>query len=218
VFYESRGGPTPKEPFSGFTSHRKWQPLGYVSQWGGMEIGSEMLYPVSVVDGMVHQLGGWPLRFEIEKLPAYDHDKRIKCPLGEAVVTSSCSRYFKLSSRLYQEYSYIVHTSPPFFNHCHTGDPSKVLRLCYRDSLTKASDLTDTSTERVAVAVPLLGAGARGFPVEVAAEIAASETVHWFRERSKKTANASKMRMAFGIPDKNTAELLVSKLMKFEDV
>jgi O-acetyl-ADP-ribose deacetylase (regulator of RNase III) len=212
-----RGGPTPKDSYTGFTSHRKWQPLGYVSQWGGMEIGSEMLYPVSVVDGMVHQLGGWPLRLEIEQLPVYDDDKSIKCPLGEAVVTPSCSRYFKLSSKLYQEYSYIVHTSPPFFNHCHTGDPSNFLRLCYRNSLTKASHLTD-NTERVAVAVPLLGAGARGFPLEVAVEIAASETLHWFRERSKKTANGTKMCIAFGIPDIKTAELLVTKLMKFENV
>ena len=36
-----------------------WQPLGYVSSWGGMEVGQGMLYATSVVDGLVHQLGGW---------------------------------------------------------------------------------------------------------------------------------------------------------------
>jgi hypothetical protein len=58
--YFPRGGPVPdKDIFSSSSSmHRDWQPLGYVSNWGGMEVGNGMLYPVSVVDGLVHQLGG----------------------------------------------------------------------------------------------------------------------------------------------------------------
>ncbi len=214
VLYGIRGGPVPKDSFSGFSSHRKWQPLGYVSQWGGMEIGSEMLYPVSVVDGMVHQLGGWPLRFEIQQLQVHGLEKGIKCPIGEAVVTSSCNRFLKRSSKLYKEYSYIVHTSPPFYNHSSTGDPFKLLRLCYRNSLSAAFDLTDSisTTGRVAIAVPLLGAGARGFPLETALEIAASETLSWCRENSEQSVKHTQLCIAFGIPDKDTAELLSSKL------
>jgi hypothetical protein len=54
--YFPRGGPVPEKISS--SMHRDWQPLGYVSNWGGMEVGNGMLYPVSVVDGLVHQLGG----------------------------------------------------------------------------------------------------------------------------------------------------------------
>ena len=54
--YFPRGGPVPSSDIK--TMHKDWQPLGHVSSWGGMEVGSGMMYAVSVIDGLVHQLGG----------------------------------------------------------------------------------------------------------------------------------------------------------------
>ncbi len=174
-----------------------------------------MLYPVSVVDGMVHHLGGWPLRMEIAQLPTIDRDENIKCRLGEAVVTSSCSKLFIPSSGLSKEYSYVVHTAPPFYNHCPSDDPCKILRLCYRNSLTKAFAITNTTR----VAVPLLGAGARGFPLDIAVEIAISETLSWCTEqREESNKNTAAKRVVFGIPDKETARFIVSKLIQIHSV
>jgi len=175
-----------------------------------MEIGTGMLYPVSVVDGMVHQLGGRALRFEIMLLPTKDRDENIKCPLGEAVVTTSGL----FSTELSKEYAYIIHTAPPFYEHSPRGDPRKTLRNCYRNSLTKASSLTvDGAPPRVAV--PLLGAGARGFPLNVAIEIAVCETVSWCLEQCESNNDSNKvLYIAFGIPDERTADQVVKKFQE----
>ncbi len=162
--YFPRGGPVPKEkPMS---MHKDWQPLGYVSQWGGMEVGDGMMFPVSVVDGLVHQLGGLKLEAEC----AWKRMKSINgqaCPVGEAVKTSAGS------DTLANEYDAIVHTAPPFFKH--HEHPEIYLKKCYENSLRLAFQ----AKEGVRVASPLLGAGARGFPEQVAIQVAACSVNTW---------------------------------------
>jgi len=178
-----------------------------------MEVGSGMLYSVSVVDGLVHQLGGWPLRMEIKLLPTIQEPDE-KCPVGSAVVTS-CG----FSSDLSNEYDYVVHTVPPFYKH--HPDPNECLRNCYRSSFAKAFDLTTTNNR---VATPLLGAGARGFPLDVAVDVAASESIFWLssvgdnsiteRYDSSGGDDGIYRTVAFGIPDEKTAELMVEALTR----
>jgi O-acetyl-ADP-ribose deacetylase (regulator of RNase III) len=172
--YFPRGGPVPKENVDSF--HKDWQPFGFVSAWGGMDVGTGMLYPFSVVDGLVHQLGGWKLEAEcIWKRMTSSSASGKACPIGSAVQTTAGD------DRLTEQYNAIVHTTPPFFQH--DADPEEKLQKCYESAvrlafpLAAAPDSTDIVTIRVAT--PLLGSGARGFPHEVAMEVASEACVKW---------------------------------------
>lgn len=182
--YFPRGGPVPKEkPMS---MHKDWQPLGFVSQWGGMDIGSGMLYPVSVVDGLVHQYGGWKLQAEckLKRVMAGGDDV---CPVGSAVMTTS--------GGLSEEYAAIVHSTPPFYNF--DEEPEHYLSKCYQSAFETAFP----SHNRVAT--PLLGAGARGFPKDVAIRIAAEESLRSCAQAEEqadtRTSNDHEQVIAFGL-------------------
>jgi O-acetyl-ADP-ribose deacetylase (regulator of RNase III) len=166
--------------------HRDWQPLGYVSSWGGMEVGSGMMYPVTVVDGLVHLHGGWTLQAEIalrkwlrnvtNRSSTYGKDdfESLFCPVGTAMVTSSGFR-----SELSRHYDAVVHTTPPFY--LHDANPQQGLMECYERSLEAAFHETrfgstvvrPSPRPELRAAVPLLGSGARGFPSDVAMSLAA---------------------------------------------
>ena len=164
---------------------------GFVSQWGGMEVGSGMLFPVSVVDGLVHQLGGWSLQAElaVRRLVA-----KQPCPVGTAVYTSAGR------GDLANEYNAIVHTTPPFYKH--DEEPEAKLRQCYASAFQLA--FADAKQEQ-RVAVPLLGAGARGFPYPIAIEIASKASVDWIR---KGNDNGHVQSIAFGLLEDKHAQLL----------
>ena len=182
--YFPKGGPVPPHKVDSPT-HRDWQPLGYVTQWGGMEVGTGMLYPTSVVDGLVHTYGGSKLQTELYWLRQkhwwtrywwHDRTKDVvePCPIGHAVITSAGN------GLLAHQYDYIVHTAPPFYKF--NTDPflsSEALLLqCYENALQKAVR-SDSGTTTSVVAMPLLGSGARGFPVHVACQVAAEAIVDW---------------------------------------
>lgn len=192
--YFPRGGPVPNEkPVS---MHKDWQPLGYVSQWGGMEVGDGMLFPVSVVDGLVHRSGGWKLEAECAwKRTVASASNSQACPIGDAVRTSAGS------DKLADEYDAIIHTTSPFYKHHH--QPEKYLRRCYESSLRLAFQ----SKEDVRVASPLLGAGARGFPEQAAIAIAADFVKAWLETGADKHQT-----LAFGFLEKNIADALFERI------
>jgi O-acetyl-ADP-ribose deacetylase (regulator of RNase III) len=170
--------------------HRDWQPLGYVSSWGGMEVGSGMMYPVTVVDGLVHLHGGWTLQAEIALLKwlrnvtnrtstdGKEDFESLLCPVGTAVVTSPGFR-----SALARHYDKVVHTTPPFY--LHDAHPQQGLMKCYERSLEAAFHGTKFGSPVIRpnppaalrVAVPLLGSGARGHPPDVAVSVAVQTVV-----------------------------------------
>jgi O-acetyl-ADP-ribose deacetylase (regulator of RNase III) len=194
--YFPRGGPVPAAPITS-TVHRDWQPLGHVSEWGGMEVGNGMLFPVSVVDGLVHQLGGWQLQAEIKYLQLSASFFSISsssplptpCPIGTAVATTAGTA----TSPLRQHYDAIIHTAPPFYQHPSSSADNNdnngpaipnsewyQLRSCYESTLALLRD--ECRIQPVVAAVPLLGAGARGFPAAIATQVAASAVAAWLRQ------------------------------------
>ncbi|CAL1167539.1 unnamed protein product [Cladocopium goreaui] len=133
------------------------------SRWCGMEAGSSMFYPMQVVDGRVHRLGGSSLREACERLP--DRSPGVKCPTGEAVVTEATA-----GLRMYFEH--IVHAVPPMYT---SPTWERCLSLCWQAALEKAWSCGSAPT----VTSPLLGAGARGAPVEEAARVGAKAIATW---------------------------------------
>jgi O-acetyl-ADP-ribose deacetylase (regulator of RNase III) len=186
--YFPRGGPVPyTKPES---MHKDWQPLGFVSRWGGMEVGNGMMYPVSVVDGLVHNLGGWRLHAECRCMSLLAKNGEA-CPIGEAVITSAGN------GDLSDTFQKIVHTTPPFFNFHES--PKAALRSCYE----KALRLSFKEARRVAT--PLLGAGARGFPEEVAINIAATTSAEWCSQQD----SIEEAKLLFGVLDIEHANKLI---------
>jgi O-acetyl-ADP-ribose deacetylase (regulator of RNase III) len=199
--YFPRGGPVPKE--SPKSMHKDWQPLGFVSAWGGMDVGSGMLYSVSVVDGMVHQLGGWKLEAECTWKRMTSSEKA--CPIGSAVQTTAGD------DRLKEQYNAIIHTSPPFFQH--DADPELKLQKCYESAVGLAFAGVPSDTEPVRVATTLLGSGARGFPFEVAMEVAAEACVKWCHAGTDTSSDTmsdgnttAEQTLVFGLLEKDLAE------------
>jgi len=187
--YFPRGGPVPKEKPA--TMHKDWQPLGFVSTWGGMEVGTGMLFPVSVVDGLVHQLGGWKLEAECSWKRMTNSDE--PCPIGTAVRTSAGGEQL--------EYDSIIHTTPPFF--LHDDHPQEKLRKCY----VSATALAFQESSSLRVATPLLGSGARGFPYDVATDVASGASVAWASK-----ASSTEQTLAFGLLEDSLAEQLAGSL------
>jgi O-acetyl-ADP-ribose deacetylase (regulator of RNase III) len=196
--YFPKGGPVPKQKVES-TTHRDWQPLGYVTQWGGMEVGTGMLYPISVIDGLVHIYGGSKLQTELywlrqkhcwNKFWSSDGmNTNEPCPVGHAVITSAGN------AQLAQQYDRIVHTTPPFYKYnTHPSLCSEaLLSKCYENALHLATLIPTTTGINFdsesrgmtnVVAMPLLGSGARGFPIDIACQIAAESIIKWISKPS----------------------------------
>lgn len=187
--YFPRGGPVPDE--KPVTMHKDWQPLGYVSQWGGMEVGHGMMYPASVVDGLVHAHGGLRLAAECRLKQAFCMAGEA-CPVGSAVMTSS--------GGLQDEYDAIVHTTPPFFKF-HDA-PEVLLSKCYQSAF-------ETAFQKYSrVAAPLLGAGARGFPEHIAVRLAGMQGRKWCDDGERSAASNDEQVLAFGLLEKRLADEL----------
>jgi O-acetyl-ADP-ribose deacetylase (regulator of RNase III) len=192
--YFPRGGPAPKE-YPKKDSHHI---MGYVTQWGGMEVGDGMLFPANVMDGIVHQLGGWRLAMECRMVPIINNtEQEERCPVGHAVVTGP-----GFGSLLQEHFDWIVHTVPPFFRH--HPEPEEHLMQCYSNALALAFEKGSR------VACPLLGAGARGFPLAVALNLAGRASVKW-RDQDKECDSKQQL-LAFAIPDPDVAEQLVATI------
>ena len=232
--YFPRGGPVPKAAPTN-TMHKDWQPLGYVSQWGGMEVGNGMLFPVSVIDGLVHLYGGWKLKMECQwhRLQAAKEDP---CPVGTAVVTSAGRNDNKLAT----SFTHVVHTTPPFYTTTTTttDDPtsaaivtSQQLGSCYHAVMKQAigafhekkSSITGTlnkarqqqQQDELRLAFPLLGSGCRGFPHEIAMEIAVSASLQACRDWSYHTTTTNDddpfpVALVFGLLEEKHAERMVN--------
>ena len=177
-----------------------------------MEVGTGMLYPISVIDGLVHIYGGSKLQTELYWLRQkhqwnkfWSNDGSMNanepCPVGHAVITSAGN------GQLAQQYDGIVHTTPPFYKYnTHlTFSSETLLSKCYENALHTATLIPsttgmnfDSSTSGVTnvVAIPLLGSGARGFPIDIACQIAAESIIKWMLNPSSRSSNDDTVKYA----------------------
>lgn len=188
--YFPKGGPLPKKQPVKDAHHI----MGYVTQWGGMEVGQGMMFAANVVDGLVHQLGGRSLQSQLETIGG--------CPEGEAVSTTHCSDSLP--------YSMIVHTVPPFYGH----SDNNLLGACYRNSLQLIHQ--QLHQKEVRVASPLLGAGCRGFPPDEAMERAVEALLQCANVH---TADTTKhVTWAFAIPSGDLRNQLIQTIDQYWDL
>jgi O-acetyl-ADP-ribose deacetylase (regulator of RNase III) len=194
--YFPRGGPVPQQQPTQYAHHI----MGQVSQWGGMEVGEGMLFPASVIDGMVHLYGGWHLEMALQwyRLSGNKNGNEA-CPVGTAVRTTAGQ------DKLGEAYDSVIHTVPPFYRHVENpnDDPIELLRQCYQSALDKL----EPDDRRVATA--LLGAGCRGFPLSEAISAATQATTDWCRQNDKHDVT-----VAFGLLEDKWCQEMIDLLLE----
>ncbi|MBU0698465.1 MAG: O-acetyl-ADP-ribose deacetylase [Proteobacteria bacterium] len=111
------------------------------------------------VDGAIHRAAGPELLAECRKIGG--------CPTGEARLTQG----YNLPAR------YVIHTVGPVY----TGkaEDSRLLSLCYRNSLRLAVENHITS-----IAFPAISCGVYGYPIEEACKIAVDTTCEFLNTNS----------------------------------
>ena len=154
--------------------------------------GTTLIYPPQVVDGIVSELGGAALAEARAALPADSDD--VRCQTGHAVVTAAFGE-------LVACYDLVVHACAPFYDRCRREDWLVRTMSCYHAAFDAAA-AAGAST----LAVPLLGAGARGAPTADAAEAAVAATTSWAKD-------AGVLRAAcFGVQQEEVALALADRL------
>ena len=164
--YFPRGGPLPPPPPPGLEKSS--------SGWGGLDAGSNMLYPAQVVDGLVHMHAGGNLRKALEAVPV-DEWSGVRVQPGGAYVTPA----FELMN-----FDLIAHTPTPFWPEDAKTELESFLKWgnnitsCFVNGVNALHVPMSESKEPqpLAIALPLLGAGAAGAPAEACAEMAAQAT------------------------------------------
>ena len=174
------------------------------------------------------------LRTQQQQSTTSSNGKISACPIGTTVYTTlACSE-------LLEQYNAIIHTTPPFF--LHDENPIQLLDSCYQSALRLAATIPvhsknnnshhDASAE-LRVATPLLGAGARGFPMDVAIQVAAKASWRWLHEENSdvdlanvdagsdnsctnKVSETRKMTLSFGLLDPSWANDLLEAYTRLQ--
>ena len=132
--------------------------------------GSNLLYPPQAIDGIVHgargdssgDAGGAAALAELISAMPVEADG-VRCPTGCAVATRS-------TGELAECYDHVIHAVAPFYE----AERWRELLLCAYHAAFDTAASEDIGA--ACIAVPLLGAGARGAPIDAAAEVAAVAT------------------------------------------
>jgi len=153
--YFQRGG-------SSLKSSRILPPSGPSSQWGGMEAGSDMVYPVQTIDGLVYIHGGkeyWDALENLRNQVGSDGGARLSEGCGDLPEALTCKAMGQLK---YAGYDNLIHVASPVYR---DGDSEGVLlRNCYMRGFSGCESVGQT------LVMPLIGAGCRGWSVGLAAK------------------------------------------------
>ncbi len=109
------------------------------------------------VDGAIHRAAGPELLAECRTLGG--------CPTGEARITKG----YRLPAR------YVIHTVGPVYSG--KAEDSRLLSLCYQNSLSLALENNVTS-----IAFPAISCGVYGYPIEKACRIAVDTTCQFIKD------------------------------------
>ena len=163
--------------------------------------GTNLFYPPQAIDGLVHgargdssggdSSGGAALAAAISELPIVQGED-IRCPTGSSVLTAAYGD-------LRECYAHVVHCVAPFYD---SDRWHEQLLSCYMS----AFDIADSCGAET-VAVPLLGAGARGAPIELAADIAATAASIW-------SGSSSLCSVRFSVQDEGVASAIAAAMDK----
>lgn len=143
-----------------------------------------IIYPPQVIDGLVTELGGPAMAAALEEAGG--------CMTGRAVVTPA-------TGELTACFTHVVHTVAPFH-----GDEQWREQLA--DAYRAAFDAS-CAAGLAELAVPLLGAGARGAPPAEAADVAADVAASW-----QAPAGAPLALLHFCVQDELVAQSLTEQL------
>jgi len=119
------------------------------------------------VDGAIHQAAGPGLLAECERLPQMKPG--VRCPAGEVIATDA----YRLPAK------YVFHTVGPIWHDGQRDEPA-LLANCYWKSLQLAEKLGVES-----IAFPAISCGVYGYPLSLAAQVAATETMAWQRSHQQ---------------------------------
>ena len=153
-------------------------------------------YPFQVIDGLVTEFGGDELQRELLHTSSMDREGDVRCPVGCAVLTRDIGELREL-------YRAVIHAVPPFYHGNKQWEDQSIQTYHAALDCAAASGLTT-------IAIPLLGAGARGvdLPKPEALRVAAAALVSW------QGSNDEEMMMTarFGVQDSTTAHALADAL------
>lgn len=116
------------------------------------------------VDGAIHRAGGAAILEDCRKIRA----RQGKCKTGEAVITTAG----KLPAQ------YVIHTVGPVWSGENGADKKRLLKNCYRNSLTLAAE-----HQVKTIAFPNISTGIYRFPKQLAAQLAI-EAVQEFSQQN----------------------------------
>ena len=137
------------------------------------------------VDGAIHRAAGPELLAECRTLHG--------CRTGEAKITKG----YRLKAK------YIIHTVGPIYSG--TAEDAAQLADCYRNSLNLAKEY-----ELHSIAFPAISAGAYGYPLDAATQIAVDTVADWLQSHADYD-----MKVIFCCFDARTAQAYQTK-MKME--
>lgn len=180
-----KGGPTPSAPTIGVPPNAM-QKTRRVSQ--------SILYPSETVDGAASELGGSRQQWVIqENVPIVNDDETypIRCPIGDA---RSVPAVNSLS-----HFDALILTVAPFW----PGEAT-----CEWTDQLKSSYLQSFRLGNGNLAVPLLGAGARGAPLCEASKVAAESVQELIQMKEKSEEYLRLESVCFSVLDEDVAEEL----------
>jgi len=213
------GGPTPHKAIIGENKKRASSPSRNTQN----KISERIIYASETVDGTLTELLGTELREYVQRsLPNLSQDDNfpIRCPTGSARKVPSVGI-------LQQNFDAFILAVAPFWGDAQWHE--KLLSAYLESFALAAAAASSPVVGGHCLAVPLLGAGARGAPVEEACHVAAKASRQFWdnidrwqhadptttNDESSTNAISSLERIQFAVQDEDVAEVLDSKLLEF---
>ena len=142
----------------------------------------KILYASETVDGTVTEYGGFEFEKMVKQLPldptlSQEQYYPIRCPTGQARTIPSVGY-------LTHNFETLILAVAPFYESHDDDDASACWKTELQSAYRNAFKLAHGT-----VATPLLGAGARGIPVEEAAQVATDSIVSFLKNNSNNNNN-----------------------------